>query len=224
VTAGAVVIGGAIPAAIAWRTFKYSSKQLKEDREEQKSMFREERIAQNESLEAERKLQLVIAEKNFNLQVLSTNRQAWINKVRDLISECCVLGESLFDANHRFYTARNNFDKASADVDDDGNVKSKSNFELAFEELNAASHAVDLVRSKIDLVLVKIRLMLNPNETDSRNIIICLMRLKCRGSELSSQEQTYTETYPKMRDDIEEIIYLTHICLKKEWERVKNGT
>lgn len=112
-TAGAALAGGIIPAAIAGITFWQNTRLvraeralqqtfleterekqqsfLKTEREEQQTFLVDERKAQLASLAEDRDAQLAIAKSNFNMQVLSVNRQAWINSFRDLIAEYCVL-------------------------------------------------------------------------------------------------------------------------------------
>ncbi|HFS7473484.1 TPA: hypothetical protein ACH1PF_001016 [Enterobacter cloacae] len=223
-TAAAAVIGGCIPAAIAWRTFKLNSAQLQTERKEQQNFLREERIAQSESLEADRQMQLLIAEKNFNMQVLSVNRQAWINSLRELISECCVFGEKLFDANSHYYFKRKIYDDYIDKTEHD--LTSRDNaVVLEFAgEFNLAHSQLNEVRERHDLILVKIQLMLNPSESESSAIMTAIMRLRCRGGELGKEGNSYASVYPLVKNDIAEIIRLSHICLKKEWMRVKEGT
>lgn len=223
-TAAAAVIGGCIPAAIAWRTFKLSSAQMQAERQEQQRFLREERIAQNESLEADRQMQFLIAEKNFNMEVLSVNRQAWINNVRDLIAECCVLCTKMFDEQYDI----NNKSKLYQDFVDEYYTPVNTDYRELYtqfaEELRAARQTYNQTREKSDLLYSQIQLMLNPGEVECSSIITVLFRLRCRGAELLEEGNTYASVYGNLRTDISELINLTHVCLKKEWVRVKSGT
>ncbi|HHA2248979.1 TPA: hypothetical protein ACOEHG_003890 [Enterobacter ludwigii] len=223
-TAVAAVIGGCIPAAIAWRTFKLSSAQLQVERQEQQRFLREERIAQNESLEADRQMQLLIAEKNFNMEVLSVNRQAWINNVRDLIAECCVVGTKMFDERYALNNKTEQFNNFMAEYYTPVNLTYKEVFEQFSDELDLARKNYNKTQEQLDFLYSKIRLMLNPEEEESSSIINVLFRLRCRGAELTEQGNTYGAVYGELRGDINELIDLTHTCLKKEWVRVKSGT
>lgn len=222
-TAAAAVIGGCIPAAIAWRTFKLSSAQLQAERQEQQRFLREERIAQNDSLEADRQMQLLIAEKNFNMEVLSVNRQAWINNVRDLIAECCVLCTKMFDEEYDIINKRKQYDEFVAEYYTPVNLNYRELYSQFVDELSTAREVYHLTREKIDLIYSKLQLMLNPGEVESSLIITVLFRLRCRGAELSEEGNTYASVYGDLRADISELIKLTHVCLKKEWVRVKSG-
>lgn len=69
-------IAGLIPAFIAWYSIKKNLSALEKDRENQQKSFDKDRNAQ-----------LDIAAKNLNAQVLSGNRQQWINSLRDTTAE-----------------------------------------------------------------------------------------------------------------------------------------
>ncbi|WP_133623010.1 hypothetical protein [Erwinia sp. LJJL01] len=107
------LVAGIIPASIAVWTFKRNAENMKAEREHQQEFLREDRERQQlfleadrnkqqESFEQDRKTQIEIAKTNFDMQVLSGNRQSWINSLRDVVAEYTVAAPSLIEATNQF--------------------------------------------------------------------------------------------------------------------------
>lgn len=89
----AAFIGAALPTAIAWYTIKKNDDNAAVDRQHQQA-----------DLEAARKTQLQMSQLAFNAQVLSANRQQWINHLRDNCAEFIKYAEKNKNLR-RFYAA-----------------------------------------------------------------------------------------------------------------------
>lgn len=242
-TAGAALVGGIIPAIIAGLTFWINSRNVKRERKEQErflsnergaqqQFLKDERIAQGESLDADREAQLAIATKNFNMQVLSANRQAWINDVRSTVSEFLSLLDVCLMANFDARFKGGEFERYSNLLKNTSLTgEYAEQYKYILERSNQINEAIeqnhaklDEVRSRIKFLENKIKLLLNPHERLSKLIIrrIELLRglvwhLKKADVDLSRQ----------LRSDVESIeiklVRNLQKCLKKEWERVKDG-
>lgn len=190
------IVAGAIPAFIAWYTIKKNLAALEKDRADQQSTFDKDRDAQ-----------LNIAAKNLNAQVLSNNRQQWINALRKNIAEFVSLSASA--------------------------IQHKVTWHLHVKDFHfrdgTESHGRDFLNSffkeKYQMVglVTEIQLMLNPNEEDSKAIINCLDSINA----LMDDEQVVNFYNPendvKHRYEryIEKLIQVAQKCLKAEWDRVK---
>lgn len=227
-TAGAALIGGIIPAWIAKRTFRDNAALLKSEREaqqdfliiertRQQAFLIEERLEQAKSLEADRQTQILVAEKNFNMQVLSVNRQAWICTVRDLLAEYAVQASSKFDAQNK------SGKKRKVVFSDDFKSLSDAERTTAENEFFEAVNQVEKERKNLDLLLNKIELMLNPEEKISREIISVLYQLRAVGGGFWDGKE-FNDLYGELRSNTQQLIKLSQKCLKDEWVRVKKGS
>src|SRR5476651_277061 len=72
----AAIIASAIPAFIAWWSIRKNISTLREDREKQL-----------QGLDKDRDAQLTISNNNIRAQIISANRQMWINELRSIASE-----------------------------------------------------------------------------------------------------------------------------------------
>ena len=137
---------------------------------------------------------LAVAKRQFNATVLSANRQKWIETLRDLLAELISVLVAVFVVKSGW---KGKWDKG----------------------LGAIARDPALLPKLERMVLVqwKIRLLLNPTEADhqelSRTIDTALQRLQ-------SEESHESET----RADVENVTRLGRAILKREWERVKQGT
>lgn len=113
-TVGATFLGGIIPALIAWRTFHVNAKNVKKERDEQQRFLRSERAKQQlfmmgerasqfASLKEEREIQKTLTQKTINAQVISANRQKWIDDFRRNIAEFCSLSFTHYDARTDYH-------------------------------------------------------------------------------------------------------------------------
>ncbi|WP_338301858.1 hypothetical protein [Escherichia coli] len=194
----AAFIGAALPTAIAWYTIKKNDDNAAIDRKNQQSDF-----------EATRETQLQISKLAFSAQVLSANRQQWINNLRDNCAEFIKFAEQHKNLK-RFYAAEmngiswKNGTKQQADV--------------YFDSYHESSYSMSEVATKIEL-------MLNPTEKTSIAIMLSLRSIM-KMFEKEKIEMFFIEDseVKKEYDNlIKELVKQTQCCLKKEWERVKSG-
>ncbi|ENT4819214.1 TPA: hypothetical protein U2Q33_000746 [Citrobacter farmeri] len=234
-TAGAALAGGIIPALIAGWTFWQNTKNLKKERESQQAFLvneREkqhqflidERKAQSESLEADRQTQLSIAKTNFNMQVLSANRQAWINTLRNLIADFSVASTKHLSAQYNFITAeksQKNFQSSLAEMQ--ATMQLSEEYKTKRENFHKAFTELEYCKEEVKLLCYKISLMLNPNEGDSESIINAMLEIQRLISNYALDKAGYAESLKLVTTNIDSLINSTHSCLKSEWERVKQG-
>ena len=137
---------------------------------------------------------LSVARRQFNANVLSANRQKWIETLRDLLAELISLLVAALVIKSRW---KDKWDKGLGLINTDRAFLAKL--------------------ERIVLVQWKIRLLINPTESDHRELYETIATaLKRLQSEKSHDAETET--------DIESITKLGQLILKREWERVKRGT
>lgn len=137
---------------------------------------------------------LTVAKRQINANVLSANRQKWIESLRDAIAEFIGL---LVIA-----------------------LVVKSGWQEQWEGgrgiLNKNAALLDKVERMV-LTESKIRLLINPLERDHQRLVAAieaaLMRLRSEKSDDAETEK-----------DIQTITGLAQAILKREWQRVKKGT
>ncbi|MEH4565934.1 hypothetical protein PO380_20725 [Klebsiella oxytoca] len=240
VTALVSIAAGLIPAGIAYYTFVQNSKNikmerqaqhdfLKNEREEQQRFLREERTTQIYNSEEDRKTQAEIAKINFNMQVLSVNRQVWINNLRDLISEYISIAPEIYAAQHDFinkqlfYTEVAN--KRLEVINSGHESKDLSDaYNKSTLEVEAAMLKVREYRVKEKHLSSKIKLMLNPKEEWYSKIVSILQTINkiinsLTSSDLSPDVNVQRHFFSKLDD----LMICTQDVLKYEWERVKKG-
>jgi hypothetical protein len=136
---------------------------------------------------------LAVARRQFNANVLSANRQKWIETLRDMLSEWISI-------------------LATAAV-----VRTtwKTEWDGGLAPISARGELLDKVE-RLVLVQAKIRLLLNPLEADHeelrRAIDAASQRLKA-----AVWRESETEA------DVEAVTRLAQAILKREWQRVKRG-
>ncbi|HTZ41207.1 MAG TPA: hypothetical protein VMB77_13725 [Syntrophales bacterium] len=137
---------------------------------------------------------LKVARRQFNATVLSTNRQKWIETLRDTVAELLSLLVSSLVIKSSW---QSKWDKGRGPLREDAALLDKL--------------------ERIVLAESKIRLLLNPTRADhkelSRRIDTAIKRLKDEESLDSDTEA-----------DIETITTVAQTILKREWQRVKLGT
>ena len=135
---------------------------------------------------------LSVARRQFNANVLSANRQRWIETLRDMVAELISLIVTALVVKAKWH---GNWDQGRGAVADPA----------LMEKLQ-----------RLVLIQSKIRLLLNPTETDhqqlDRAIDAAIKRLQ--------SEQTEDA---EMEADIQTITRLAQSILKREWQRVKRG-
>ncbi|MFJ5452966.1 hypothetical protein ACIPT4_07920 [Pectobacterium jejuense] len=236
ITALAALVGGLVPSYIAWRTFRRNAENTKKERVEQQEFLKKERTAQqsfliNErdaqfrSVEKDREIQLKIAKKNFNMQVLSANRQQWINNLRDLIAEFMSLAPSLFNAQMQFILAQNmmnSFTSRQVRTVAFNDIK-KERDELS-DKLGKCIDCLISFQEKERLLVAKIKMMLNPKESSYGKINIILERINTiYNGYIEHDINNYSKLYTDMISEISNLLDASQEVLKTEWERVKAG-
>ena len=130
------------------------------------------------------KKQTELSKNEIKIEVLSKNRQAWINKLRDEISKFIGLSYSIIYQRRIL------------------NSLAKDN-NYIFKEI-----ATNLV--KLEEVKYKIYLLINPNENNNNKMINILDLI----GDKVSENQT-------INDEVSQLVNISQIILKNEWERVK---
>lgn len=136
---------------------------------------------------------LIVSKRQFNANVLSANRQKWIESLRDLLAELIsqiVAALVMKKASKEKWS--DGFDAAAADP--------------------ALLHRIE----RIVLIQWKIRLLTNPSEPDHQELC---RAIEATLIHLKSGAVEETET----RASVEHITHVSHAILKREWERVKKG-
>ncbi|MBS2793633.1 hypothetical protein [Klebsiella pneumoniae] len=181
----AAFIGAALPTAVAWYTIKKNDDLAATDRDNQRH----------------------IAEMAFDSQVLSTNRQQWINTLRSYCSEFIMSCEK----NKRFRRLHS-AERDEARWNNGTNEKANEYFAVA----------VDSEHRILELA-TNIQLMLNPHEWTSKAI------LKCQENMIFLLENENINMFYEDDSEVEKAyrrlkrLYIksTQRCLKTEWKRVK---
>ncbi|MGF6193172.1 hypothetical protein [Serratia sp. 2723] len=239
ITAVVSVIAGAIPACIAIWTFKRNSRNTKSEREaqqrfltqeraEQQLFLKEERAAQIASTEKDREAQLAIAKQNFNMQVLSVNRQAWINNLRDLLAEYSAMAPNLLNAKFNYLNAKQTYSSTLKQGTDNPANYSLDSYKKILDRRSAefveSVNDFEAVKLKGSLLVAKIKMMLSPKEK-------WYMALSAEFREIdiiyNSFEELDMSVYPSklegMHKCLSSILEISQDLLKYEWGRVKKG-
>jgi hypothetical protein len=136
---------------------------------------------------------LTVARRQFNANVLSANRQKWIEALRDLLAELVSLLVAALVMRSKW---KEKWDHGRGPTAADPEMLAKL--------------------ERIVLVQWKIRLLINPTEPDHqelhRTIDLAFKRIQLEDSPDSETE-----------GDIENITRLAQAILKREWQRVKQG-
>lgn len=233
------LVAGIIPAGIAVYTFVKNTRIIKDERvaqqsflkaerEEQQRFLQEERASQVSSMEKDRETQRDIAEQNFNMEVLSANRQAWINNLRDLLSEYVTLSPDLLRAQNEFIIYYSSYENivsntknrfAAHDV-----IEEQKQLESASVKLEVARENLNSKKEKERLLTAKIKLMLNPSESWYGEIIIIFNSVSIIYNSLNiGNKDSFFDKNIQMIDTIDNLVGLSQKLLKYEWERVKKG-
>src|SRR5262245_29978424 len=137
---------------------------------------------------------LAVARRQFSATVLSTNRQRWIDTLRDMLAELISLMASAAVVRS---TWKDEWRRGLAIVE-------------SSPEWLAKLERLILIESKI-------RLLINPHEPDHRElheaIAVALKRLQAERADEAEIDA-----------DVERITALAQAILKREWIRVTHGT
>ena len=238
-TVTATLIAGLIPAGLSWWLFRRNAENTKKEREqqqlflkteraEQQAFLKNERESQIKSLEEDRRVQLEISKQNFNMQVLSANRQAWVNELRDRVAEVIALAPILQQSVIDVIASQEhseNLDLIETDVKDvDKNEVIYTNKIEAFKEFQISREKYNNYNKEMELLHAKIVLMLNPSEEESiyittavKEIIFSCVSIDKADVDLCSAKRR------ELFIGVSDLTKYTQACLKTEWERVKKG-
>ncbi|CAI0824459.1 Uncharacterised protein [Serratia proteamaculans] len=239
VTGVVSLIAGIIPAGIAIWTFKRNATNTKvergkqedfltNERAEQQKFLQKERAAQIASTEKDRQTQLLIAKQNFDMQVLSVNRQQWINNLRDLLAEYMAMIPLLLDAKFKYLNKNAHYQK----VYEQGERSPESyGLEIYRDGLNSRNLELhesiaffDELKTQERLLIAKVKMMLNPKEKWYSDFEFQTNKVLVNYSSFSDLDMDkYKEKLNVQEQCIESILILTQELLKYEWERVKKG-
>lgn len=195
----AAFVGALIPALIAFYSIRKNDLYSEKQRQQQK-----------EDLEASINTQLEVSSLSFNAQVLSNNRQGWINNLRNLTAEFVSLCEDFISSRYFFHKAYRKLDRFSAHDEVTREYRDRT-YEIKRQ----------IIKTKTN-----IELMLNPNELTSKSIFVAMNRIVSVINEddfkhtLFKKHGESWETYDKTKFAF---IKVMKRCLKTEWKRVKNG-
>lgn len=233
------LVAGIIPAGIAIYTFIKNTKIIKDERvaqqsflkverEEQQRFLQEERASQVSSMEKDRETQRDIAEQNFNMQVLSANRQAWINNLRDLLSEYMTLSPDLLQAQNEFIIYCSSYEGILSNTKkcfvEHNKVEEQKQLESASVKLEVARANLNSKKEKERLLTAKIKLMLNPSESWYGEIVMIFNSVSIIYNSLNiGNKDSYFDKNIQMIEAIDSLVGLSQKILKYEWERVKKG-
>lgn len=209
-------IAGAIPAYIAWYTIRKNIRALEDDRKRQQESFDKDRDAQ-----------LDIASKNLNAQVLSNNRQQWINNLRDLISEYLSLISGILSVRHDFITNNTYFNTVSK-LQRESYTSSSSLLLSAQEHFNDARNKLEgsilklrESKSKETLLVSKIKMMMNPKEQSYNDLTILFAKVAICYNSLEDTKELPIKL-KEMGIISDRILIVSQQMLKYEWMRVKS--
>ncbi|MFJ5408130.1 hypothetical protein [Pectobacterium punjabense] len=197
-TIAGAIVGAAIPAGIAFYTIRQNNKSSEA-----------QRAQQIKDLEAARETQLKISTKSFNAQVLSSNRQLWINGLRTLLVEFCSLCELLIYFRRSF-----------------GDEPKMPSGRLISER--GQVYYDGLLKSRNDLrkLYFEVKLMLNASEFTSKGMLSGMEKMMrfSEERELSSFPVFINVTHPELEQLESRFLKVCQRCLKNEWKRVKSGS
>lgn len=137
---------------------------------------------------------LKVSRRQFSANVLSANRQKWIETLRDMVAELISLLAAALVIKSAW---QSKWDKGRGPLREDAPLLQKL--------------------ERIVLAQSKIRLLLNPTEADHQKLYRAIDTAIKR---LQAEESLDSDT----EADIEAITTLAQTVLKREWRRVKRGT
>lgn len=233
------LIAGIIPAGIAIWTFKRNAINtakerknqeifLENERTEQQRFLKEERAVQIASTEKDRETQLLIAKQNFDMQVLSVNRQQWINDLRELFAEYISIVPLLLDSRFNYLNKKQHYDNVYAQGSNDperhGVELYRSELERVTLALYKSLELIDERKVHGSLLETKIKMMLNPKEKWYSDFKLQASKISGNHNSLNTLDiEVYKKKLEIQSQCIDSILAITQDILKYEWERVKKG-
>ncbi|MHA3718050.1 hypothetical protein [Yersinia enterocolitica] len=209
------LIAGSIPAAIAWRTIKKNQESVEADR-----------VAQQASFDKDREAQLLIAIRSFNAQVLSTNRQAWINELREIITEFISSIEPYINSYQDYISASKGYEEFKIYYDAE-KVKTNSlidgidDFRNAWKNARIKNQEQEKALNKM---ITKTSLMLNPKENSYTEIISIMNEIYIIPKKaIKAENYDFTGMYTAVFKKSDDLLKQVQKCLKEEWEKVKTA-
>lgn len=196
--AGSVVaafIGAALPTGVAFYTLWRNDRNAAQERANQLA-----------DLTKTRETQVELAEMAFNSQVLSSNRQQWINTLRGYISTfISILGNEI--SLKYLYSIQ----QKSENKEKGNHIET---LQLSLEN-----------KKTINELTAHIELMLNPRELTSKALLQCLREIKKLVYDedphmFYQKDSEVNKMYVKKKKSL---IRVSQRCLKSEWKRVKSG-
>ncbi|ATX93189.1 hypothetical protein [Citrobacter portucalensis] len=237
-TVGATFLGGIIPALIAWRTFHVNARNVKKEREEQQKFLQAERAKQHifmmgerssqfSSLKEDRELQRSISQKTINAQVISSNRQNWINELRLNAANYCALAFNHYDVKVDYLLVLQKHQDTSNDFNTSEHPETM--FEIC-KSVNAEfSIKLDELRksqNQIDKTAFLILLSLNPEEKETQEIDLLIRCMRMAIDKLfvdidSGKIENAKDIYVELINFSDKFMEIIRSILKQEWNRVK---
>lgn len=232
------LIAGAIPAGIAIWTFKRNASNTKLEREkqerfliseraEQHRFLKGERATQIASIEKDRNAQLAIAKQNFDMQVLSVNRQGWINSFRDIVADYISISPNVLYLKNEVILMSMRWTKLSTKAENVAIFSDdyfRDNYDKAGIDLKKAVETFGNEHIRTKLLVAKIKMMLNPNEKWCGILMEQFANIESCYKDLDKQDlNLYKNKLDSINKSNEVILITTQNLLKYEWERVKKG-
>lgn len=194
------LVAGGIPAYVAYRAMKSNTQ-----------LVTQQQVQQGE-----------IADKTIKAQVVASSRQAWINELRDLISQFAADNRECLKRQWNYFTADVLFQQFALT---DENLKLEVFLEerrFAQRMLEDALRARDEVLKKIHYVKNRILLMLNHDEEECAALIGMMKSIEIISSSLNNDcLGTYRHLNERQNFELDAFISASQIYLKGEWEIIK---
>lgn len=237
-TVGATFLGGIIPALIAWRTFHVNAKNVKKERQEQQRFLQSERSKQQifmmserayqfASMKEDRELQMSISQKTINAQVISSNRQNWINELKLNVADYCALAFNYYDARADYLITNRKLDKTNEDIEQSSITDTILEMHNKVSiEFNSKLEILKASQNKMDKSAFLILLSLNHEEQETQEIECLILSITQAINSLkvdyeSGFVENAMEVHFAMIKLTDKIMEVVRIVLKREWIRVK---
>lgn len=194
------LIAGGIPAIVAYLAMRSNTK-----------LITKQQVQHGE-----------IADKTIKAQVVAANRQAWINEIRDLMSQFAADNRECFKRQWNYFCADELFSKYQLN---DKNIK----LDVFLEERRSAQRMLedalrdrDVVLKKIHYVKNRILLMLNHEEAKCADLIEMMTSIENIAIGLTDDDlKTYRRLNKKLKIETDNFITASQSYLKAEWEAIK---
>ncbi|WP_302378365.1 hypothetical protein [uncultured Enterobacter sp.] len=172
----AAIFASGITGAISYYAIRASNKSIKEERE------RQERLTM----------------KQLKAQFVSSNRQQWVNDLRDTMSTYNSLAISQLNIHVRIYNALKNDKQRTVD--------------------SALIDEKRKIQSEMSYCVTKIELLLNPKEQETTEIITYMNDIATHFNSL----QNFNRVDPSVANNIlVKLNSVTKTVCKNEWEKIK---